>query len=186
MLDYRKFRFRVPRQFPVSSRRSQESMFSIKGVDRDLWKWLKARAALEDKSTGAFINALIERYRQEAGWPRARLAEPAYRRNPHPPLTIRGINRELWEWLREHAKVEDTLMGELINRMIERYRAEVRPGEVLRTSTYTVDPQHITTVRGVDREVWKHLKDRGELEDRTVGEILNELIERYRREVVWP
>ena len=170
----------------MTSRKGHEGMLSIKGVDRELWKWLKARAALEDKSAGEFINSLIERYRQEAEWPGAGLPESAYKRNPHPQLTIRGINRELWEWLRGRAKVENIRLGELINRLIEQRRMEVWPGEGLRTSTYEVDPQHITTVRGVDREVWKHLKDRAELENRTVGEVLNELIGQYRREVASP
>ena len=170
----------------MTSRRGQENLLSVKGIDRELWKWLKARAALESKTAGEIINGLIERYRQEAGWPGAGLPGSAHERNTHPGLTIRGINRELWEWLKDRAKVEDSIAGELINRLIERYRTEVRFHAGLRMSTYTYDPNHITNIRGIDRELWKQLKDSAELEDKTVGEVLNELIERYRREVAWP
>lgn len=170
----------------MTSRRGQENLLSIKGIDRELWKWLKARAALESKTAGEIINGLIERYRREPEWPGAGLPGSAYERNPHPSLTIRGINRELWEWLKDRAKFEDSIAGELINRLIERYRTEVSFNVGLRMSTYTYDPNHITNIRGIDRELWKHIKDAAELDDKTVGEVLNELIERYRREVVWP
>ena len=66
------------------SRRGQENLLSVKGIDRELWKWVKARAALEGKPAGEFINDLTERYRQEAAWPSARLQEYAHKRNPHP------------------------------------------------------------------------------------------------------
>ena len=108
----------------MSSKRSQENLLSVKGIDRELWKWLKARAALESKTAGEIINGLIERYREEAGWTGARLPESAHERNLHPSLTIRGINKELWEWLKDRAKFEDSIAGELINRLIERYRTE--------------------------------------------------------------
>ena len=170
----------------MTSKRGQENLLSVKGIDRELWKWLKARAALEGKTAGETVNGLIERYRGEAGWPGARLPESVHERNLHPSLTIRGINRELWEWLKDRAKFEDSIAGELINRLIERYRTEVWSDAGLRMSIYTYNPNHITNIRGIDRELWKQLKDGAELEDKTVGEVLNELIQRYRREVAWP
>ena len=51
----------------MTSRRGQENLLSVKGIDRQLWKWLKARAALEGKTAGSVINELIDRYRKEAG-----------------------------------------------------------------------------------------------------------------------
>ena len=170
----------------MTSKRSQENILSVKGIDRELWKWLKARAALEDKTAAEVINGLIERYRREGGWSGTTLQESARERNPHTKLTVRGIDRELWEWLKKRAQLEDTIAGELINRLVEQYKAEAGSDVKLRMSTYAHDPHHITTIRGIDREVWQHLKDGAELEDKTVGEVLNELIEWYRREVVWP
>ena len=48
------------------------------------------------------------------------------------------------------------------------------------------DTEHIFTAKGIDRDLWRHLKDGAELESKNVGEALNEVIEWYRREVVWP
>ena len=48
----------------MTSKRGQENLLSVKGIDRELWKWLKARAALESKTAGEIINGLIERYRE--------------------------------------------------------------------------------------------------------------------------
>ena len=37
---------------------------SIKGIDRQLWQWLKYRATLERKSVGQKVNELIEDYQR--------------------------------------------------------------------------------------------------------------------------
>lgn len=42
---------------------------SIKGIDRELWQWLKYRAALERKSVGQKVNELIEGYRSRVAQP---------------------------------------------------------------------------------------------------------------------
>ena len=168
----------------MTSRRSQENMLSVKGIDRQLWKWLKARAALEGKTAGSVINELIDRYRKEEGWSDARLLVAAQNRDTLPSLTVRGINQELWEWLKARAVAEDTTAGEIINVLIERYRRD--GASRLQGSPYTHDPQHIINIRGIDRELWKSLKDHATLEEKTVGEMLNELIHQYRREVRLP
>ena len=40
-----------------------------------------------------------------------------------------------------------------------------------------------TTVKGIDRQLWAYLKDRAAVEDMAMGEMVNELIARYRRQV---
>ena len=57
----------------MTSKRSQENILAIRGIDRELWKWLKARAALEGKTAAEVINGLIERYNGPA---RRRKSQP--------------------------------------------------------------------------------------------------------------
>ena len=167
----------------MASRRGRENLLSVKGVDQQLWRWLKSRAALDGKTAGEVINELLGQYKKETRQSHVRLQLSASKRDALPQLTVRGINPELWEWLKDRALSEDTTSGEIINVLIERYRREGGSSEALRGSPYVYDPQHITNIRGIDRELWKHLKDHAALEDKTVGEILNELLHRYRREV---
>ena len=161
-------------------------MLSVKGIDQQLWKWLKSRAALEGKTAGEIINELLGQYKKETGQSDERLQLAGRKRAPLAKITVRGINPELWEWLKARAASEDTTSGEIINVLIERYRREGGSSEAFRGAPYVYDPQHITNVRGIDRELWRHLKDHAALEDKTVGEVLNELIHRYRREVTLP
>ena len=160
---------------------------SIKGIDPALWRWLKARAALEGKMRGQLINELVERYRKEIGWSEKNLPVFSPKRNRHPPLAVRGLNPELWEWLKARAKLERRIAGDVINELIERYRAEVGwTGAEPRAVIHPSDPEYIVNVKGIDREVWQHMKEGAELEGKTVGEALNEVIEWYRREVLCP
>ena len=41
------------------------------------------------------------------------------------PLTVRGINEELWLWLRTRSVLEGRTVGEVLNELIEDYRREV-------------------------------------------------------------
>ena len=169
------------------TRRGSENVLTIRGVDPELWKWLKARSALEGKTQAQFVNELINRYRKEVGWSEDNLPAFAPRRNLHPKLTIRGLDRELWEWLKARARLEGRMAGDVINELIERYRTEVEWSNAEpRAAIHTRDPDHIITVKGIDRSLWRYLKDGAELEGKTVGEALNEIIEWYRRDVIWP
>ena len=108
-----------------------------------------------------------------------------YRPIRHDILTTQGINQELWIWLRSHAAIERRNVGAIINELIERYKNEVASGGVAPqlTSTYELEPKHQHSIRGIDRNLWQWLKSRSIVEYRFLGEILNALIERHRREV---
>ena len=43
----------------------QESQLSIRGIDRELWRWFRSQAVLENDSPGKILNELIYRYRKE-------------------------------------------------------------------------------------------------------------------------
>ena len=168
----------------MTSSHEQRNTLSIRGVDPELWKWLKSRAGLEGKSIGKIINELVLRYKEDtesSGIRQQLTARNAIRRSS---LTIRGINHELVEWLKSYAQREGVAAGEIINSLIERYMKEIRhlPAE-LRSPVAAYDMQYIINVRGIDRDLWQYIKEGADLEDRYVGELLNELIDRYKREV---
>lgn len=165
---------RPPRQYPLT----------IKGVDPDLRRWLNARAAFEEKPIGHLLNDIIERYKGQVGWSEANAARLP---NHHPSLTVRGINPELWQWVKARAAHEKKVAGDVINDLIRRYQSDASQSKTnLPVSTPASDPDYIISIKGIDRALWKHLKDGATLEQKTVGEALNEIIQWYRRTVAWP
>lgn len=159
------------------------SSLTIKGIDPDLRRWLNARAAFEGRRTGILLNEIIERYRDQVGWSEANAARVP---NPHPSLTVRGLNPDLWEWVKARAAHENKVAGDVINDLLRQYRKDVREGEArLPISPPVSDPGYIVNIRGIDRHLWQDLKDGAVLEQKTIGEALNEIIGWYRRTVAW-
>ena len=75
-------------------------------------------------------------------------------------------------------------MGDIVNDAIELYRTEVEQSGESLGRAYRWSGELVTnTVKGVDRQLWRYLKDRAAVEDMTMGEMVNELISRYRRQV---
>ena len=107
--------------------------------------------------------------------------------NPHPSLTVRGLNPQLWQWVKERASHENKVAGDVINDLLRQYRKDASEGEArLPISPPVSDPDYIVSIKGIDRYLWQDLKDGAALEQKTVGESLNEIIEWYRRSVGWP
>ena len=167
----------MPRGYKASGRYP----IAIKGVDPQLRQWLKARAALEDCPVGQLLNYIILRYRDEVGWSQANaLRQP----NPHPSLTVRGLNPQLWEWVKARAAQENKYAGDVINDLLRHHIATTLAGDLdIPDSTLTSDPEYVISIKGVDRALWQHLKDGAALEQKTIGEALNQLLDWYRRTV---
>ena len=121
----------------------------------------------------------------------------SYKRDYHQILPVKWINRELWKWLRAHVALEDRVTGEVINELIDRYKSDTTGwlgGKLEMTSCYEPDIKSQLSSSGVDldrNELWRWLNFavcgfaarpgiawRGQ----SGGEILNELIYRYRNE----
>ena len=68
---------------PTSGR---DGALAIKGINTELWRWLKSRAALEGKTIGEFLNELIARYRAEVESTGLWLREPVRPHYPHGEL----------------------------------------------------------------------------------------------------
>ena len=157
---------------------------TIKGVDPDLRRWFKARAALENSQTGVLLNEIIRRYMDEVGWSQP---SPTTTPNPHPTLTVRGLDPALWQWVKARATHEDKVVGDIINNLIRLYKDDTSLPQInLPPIPPVSDPNHIVSIPGIDRSLWRHLKDGAALEQKTVGEALNEILSWYRRTVNWP
>ena len=164
---------------PTSDR---DGALAIKGINTELWRWLKSRAALEGKTIGEFLNKLIARYRAEVESTGLRLREPVRPQNPHGELSIRGLDLEVLTWIRTHARQNRITMGDIVNDAIEMYRYAVeQSGESLDLSFSGSGELVTNSVKGIDRQLWGYLKDRAAIEDMTMGEMVNALIDRYRR-----
>ena len=63
-----------------------------KWINRELWKWLRAHVALEDRVTGEVINELIDRYKSDTtGWLGGKLdMTSCYEPDIKSQLSIRG------------------------------------------------------------------------------------------------
>ena len=173
--------------FPVAPKREYPPLLpslSIKGIDPDLRRWFKARASYEGRRTGILLNEIIERYKDQVGWSEANSVRVP---NPHPSLTVRGIDPDLWKWVKARAIHENKVAGDVINDLLHQYRKDVSEGEAwFPISPPVSDSNYIVNIRGIDRYLWQDLKDGAALEQRTIGEALNEIIEWYRRAVGWP
>ena len=49
------------------SQRTSAAPTNIRGVDQQLWRWLKAQAALEGKTIGQKLNEILACYKRQAG-----------------------------------------------------------------------------------------------------------------------
>ena len=142
------------------------NILTIKGVDKGLWRWLKARAALDGIPIGEAINELIERHRTEL----KSLQGPA---GFSYTLTIEGLDWELWDWLSNRAQEQGKTLGEISNEVLTEYRNR-------RTAPHKGDWHDMLTVRGIDRELWQWLRTCASGESKAAGQILNELIAQHR------
>ena len=97
----------------------------VQWLNKDLFPWFRAQVILEGRSTGEVINGLIFEYWREAARTNSCLEVVSpfelYRDNQ---LSIRGIDRELWRWLRSPAVLFDESPGRILNELIASYRSD--------------------------------------------------------------
>ena len=105
----------------------------------------------------------------------------AHKGDYHQVRTVKGINPELWKWMRARATLENESMGELLNELIDGYRLAVEEdGPRLEFgSPYEADLDGQHSVRGIDPGLWRWLRARSILDQQLLSEVLNELAYRY-------
>ena len=165
----------------MDSRSDRDRVLTIKGIHTELWGWLKGQSGIERKTLGEVLNELIARYRVGVESTDVRLRGPVRPRNTHGDLAIRGLDLELLTWARDHARLNRITAGDIVNDAIEWYKTAVEQyGEALGGPSLGNGELVVNSVNGIDRRSWEYLKDRAAVEEMTMGEMINELLARYR------
>ena len=109
---------------PRPSGRRRPNPRTVKWINRELWAWLRARAMIEHRGAGEILNRLIGGYRVEVGWDGEALRRTSYERDITHSLSVRGLDEELWQWLKDRATLEERGVAEVLNELIHRYMEE--------------------------------------------------------------
>ncbi len=109
---------------PRPYKRNYQIIRTIEGIDPTLWRWVKSRAALENRTIGEIFNLLIDQHRQivEANNTRLEITFEAGEAEGE-SHSIRGIDPYLWRWLRARGIIEERRLNEMMNELLHRYRA---------------------------------------------------------------
>ena len=112
-------------------------ILTTQGTNPELWKLFRARLALEGKSAGELLNELIERHKRDAEEASVTpdVTSP-YEYAPENQKSLRGIDRELWRWLKSHCIMEEILLGEILNGLMHKYLTQVSDQPVELTKYY--------------------------------------------------
>ena len=174
------------------------SRLHIRGMSLEALNWAKAQAVAEQKNVGHLLSELMYEYRNDVSRSRDSLPAAPYRDYSDQAITMRGIDKALWRWLRGQAKLEKKTAVQLLCELIGRYQGRVKemgfedpkfpsPGLAgpIESKTsgqipYRADMSSNHTIYGTNPSLWKLMQSRVKLENRTHGELVNEVIDTYR------
>ena len=109
-----------------SNKRDYRQILTTQGINRELWIWLRSHATLEEITVGEIINELIDWYKRDVT---LRVTGPdltsPYELQSDHQLSIRGVDRDLWQWLKAQSILEGRYLGDIVNALIYRYRTEL-------------------------------------------------------------
>lgn len=100
-----------------------------------------------------------------------------YRASGRHPITIKGLDPRLRQWLKVRAVLEGCTIGELVNSIILRYRDEV--GWSQSNAPRPPGPRPSLTVRGLNLELWQWARERAAQENKYVGDLINDLLRHH-------
>ena len=108
---------------------------TIKGVHPELWKWVRARALLENRTVGELVNYVIDMYREDVEQSNTRLEMISpYEYSTRYQVMARGVDPERWRWLKARSILETYTLSEMISELLGRYRIGAQePVPVVRT-----------------------------------------------------
>ncbi len=83
---------------------------------------MKARVALENRATGELFNELIENYKQAVEENNLRLELTSTYEAVHDnERSVRGVDRDLWRWLRSRSILEGYYLSEVMSELLYRH-----------------------------------------------------------------
>ena len=135
----------------------------IRGVDPDLWRWLIVRSTAEGRQLGEFLSELLYQHMVTAGEP-VRVAGADYRKCVN---CSRLFLPRQGDSLACSNKCRVDLHQEGV--------------EDVTDHPYKATNPVIRTIRGLNPLLWQWLGDQARLEDKTLAEVFNEVLDVYRR-----
>ena len=109
-----------------TDKRDYHDILTTQGINKELWKWLRAHAILEKKSVGEVVNEMVGDYREEVRrLGRTMDLSSPYELQPEHQHSIRGVDRTLWQWLKAQSILDEKFLGEILNGLIYRYMNHV-------------------------------------------------------------
>jgi len=137
----------------------------IRGVDPDLWRWLAVRSSVEGRQLGEFLNELLYQHMVTADEP-VRVTGAQYRKC----VNCGGLFLP---------RQGDSLACSNKCR-VDLHQEAMEDGT---DRPYKVTDPVIRTIRGLNPVLWQWSRDQARLEDKTLGEFFNEVLDVYRRSV---
>jgi hypothetical protein len=110
-----------------TGKRDYHDILTTQGINKELWKWLRAHAALQRKSVGEIVNEMVGGYREEVRrLGRTLDLSSPYKLQPEHQHSIRGVDRTLWQWLKAQSILDERFLGEILNGLIYRYMNHIK------------------------------------------------------------
>lgn len=170
----------------------------VRGMSRYALTWIKGQAVAERKTIGNMVSELIYEYWNEVTRSRGALPGAPYRDYSNEWILIHGVDQAVWNWLRNQARLEGKTSAQVLCELIARYEARVSamgfadpqspsPGLVEAPESkasgqipYKANPGGMYRIFGTHPSLWNLAKSRARLENKTLGELVNEMIDTYR------
>ena len=177
------------------------SRLRIRGMSLEALNWAKAQAVAEQKNVGHLLSELMYEYRNDVSRSRDSVPAAPYQDYSHEAITMRGIDKALWRWLREQAKAENKPAVQLLCELIGRHESRVKEMGFTKPSSpsprlagpveskmsghipYKADLSLKRTIYRINPALWKIVQSRVNLENKAHGELVNEVMDAYRESV---
>ena len=181
--------------------RGGRTTIRIRGMSREALIWVRGQAVAEGKTIGNLVSELIYEYWNDVSQSKKMLPRAPYTDYSHKWVDIRRADRTVWRWLRGEAKLQRKTSARILCELIARYQGRVEamgfanpqspspglagPVESKMSShiPHRADPGVTYRIFGTHPALWSLVKARVRLENKTLGELVNEVIGAYRESV---
>ena len=175
--------------------RGRRATIRVRGMSREAFTWIKGQAVAEGKTIGNLVSELIYEYRNDTFQSKKALPRAPYADYTGKEIDIRRADRTLWRWLRDEAELQGKPPVQMLCELIARYQDRVKamgfadprvpsPGLAgsVEPPTSGRIPQKADpgVIFGTHPALWDLAKACARLENKTLGELINEGISSYR------
>ncbi len=155
---------------------NQNTTKIIRGINPDLWRMVKAQAALEGRSMKDWVEiniaqGLIER-KKDQGNINPQLPAGPPDKNTEKTKILRSVNEQLWREAKARAAREGKTMKEWVEQTVKiKLSSDVSNNENL-IGKYREHHNSVKTkiLRNIDEDLWREAKARSAMEGKTMKE----------------